>query len=55
VHVFVDGAIVSMGYTLDSRIFVVPGIHRLQVEFVAVDHAPFRPPVLSSVTFTVKP
>lgn len=53
IHVFVDGRIVSMTLGLDPRVWVLPGIHRLQAEFVAVDHAPFAPPVLASVVFRV--
>jgi hypothetical protein len=53
IHVFVDGRIVSMTQSLDPRVWVVPGIHRLQAEFVAVDHLPFSPPVLASVVFRV--
>ena len=46
IHVFVDGAIVSMTYGKDQRIPIgdlAPGPHRLQAEFVAADHAPVRP------------
>ena len=53
IHVFVDGRIVSMTLGLNPRVWVLPGIHRLQAEFVAADHAPFAPPVLASVVFRV--
>jgi len=55
VHLFVDGALVSMTYTLQRTVSVLPGHHRLQAEFVAVDHGPFDPRVLASVPFQVVP
>ena len=30
---------------------LLPGVHRLQAEFVAADHAPFDPPVITAVMF----
>jgi hypothetical protein len=53
VHLYLDGALVSMQYALQDRLEVVPGVHRLTAEFVALDHAPFAPRVLASATFTV--
>jgi len=53
IHLFLDGALVSMSYSLAKDLQVSPGIHRLQVEFVAVDHAPFNPRVQASVEFQV--
>ena len=32
---------------------LTPGMHILQVEFVANDHAPFDPRVIAKVTFEV--
>lgn len=54
IHVFMDGAVLSMTSGGEQRIDIgglAPGIHRLQAEFVAVDHAPFDPPVITAVTF----
>ena len=34
---------------------VPPGPHRLTVEFVATDHAPFDPRVVEVVAFEVRP
>jgi hypothetical protein len=53
-HVYLDGTLVSMTQGLDQEIPVKPGPHRLAVEFVATDHAPFNPPVLSEVLFRVE-
>lgn len=55
IHVFVDGAIVLMSYGSTGRIWVDPGQHVLEAEFVALDHGPFAPRVETSVRFTVEP
>ncbi|MGH2594344.1 MAG: hypothetical protein ACRDH7_00045 [Actinomycetota bacterium] len=53
IHLYLDGSILGMtGLTTD--IIVLPGVHTLRAEFVAVDHGPFRPPVIASVTFRVR-
>jgi hypothetical protein len=55
VHVFLDGNIVSMTFGLDQTIpTVTPGQHTLRIEFVASDHLPFDPRVISEVVFEVK-
>ena len=54
VHVFLDGALLSMTARDEQAIDIAdlaPGLHRLQAEFVAADHAPFDPPVVAAVTF----
>ena len=54
IHVFLDGALLSMTSGHEQEIDMTdlsPGVHRLQAEFVAVDHAPFDPPVMTAVTF----
>jgi hypothetical protein len=54
VHLYVDNQLVSMNYGLEQDIPVVPGTHALRAEFVAADHAPFSPRVVSpDVVFTV--
>jgi hypothetical protein len=53
-HVFLDGELLSMTYGLEQEVEVgdlSAGAHRLQAEYVAADHAPFDPPVVTSVTF----
>jgi hypothetical protein len=55
VHLILDGGLVSMSLTLSQRLAVAPGTHTLVAQFVAVDHAPFAPPVLARVTFRVEP
>jgi hypothetical protein len=55
VHLYVDGALVFMAYSLERTVSVLPGSHHLQAEFVAVDHGPFDPRVLASVAFRVVP
>jgi hypothetical protein len=57
IHVSLDGDVVSMTYgtvqVIDLRP-LAPGEHTLEAEFVAADHAPFSPPVVTSVTFTIE-
>jgi len=54
-HLLVDNAVVSMNYkATDTLKGVEPGMHVMKVEFVAADHLPFNPRVISAVTFEVK-
>jgi hypothetical protein len=53
IHLFLDGALVSMTLVLTRSLDVEPGRHVLQAEFVAADHGPFDPPVRTSVAFQV--
>ena len=54
IHVRLDGNIVSMAYGLDEKLTnLSPGPHAIQVEYVAVDHAPFQNDVVATVLFTV--
>jgi hypothetical protein len=56
IHLLVDGKLVAMNYGLDERLpTLTPGQHLVQVEFVAADHAPFDPRVLTQAAFNVKP
>jgi hypothetical protein len=56
IHLLVDGKLVAMNYGLNERLPTLgPGQHLVQVEFVAADHAPFDPRVLTQAAFTVKP
>jgi hypothetical protein len=55
VHLYVDNVLVSMNYGLEQDLPVTPGTYVLKAEFVASDHAPFNPRVVSpEVFFTVK-
>ena len=53
IHVFLDGALVSMAYGQSVTIRAGTGSHDLVVQFVAVDHGPFSPPVQVTVPFRV--
>ena len=56
VHVYLDNQLVSMNFQLTQDIpNVAAGSHLLRAEFVATDHAPFDPRVITAVTFTVQP
>jgi len=55
-HVILDDTLISMTEGLEQAIpDVAPGEHRIMVEFVASDHAPFDPRVVSVVAFEVQP
>jgi hypothetical protein len=54
IHLHVDGRLVDMNYGLRQRLpRLAPGQHVVQVEFVAADHAPFDPRVLTQAAFQV--
>jgi hypothetical protein len=54
IHLLVDGKLVTMNYGLRQRLpQLAPGQHVVQVEFVAADHAPFEPRVLTQAAFQV--
>jgi hypothetical protein len=54
-HVYLDSRLVTMTQGTQQPLSVAPGPHRLSVEFVAVDHAPFNPDVIAQVSFVVQP
>lgn len=53
VHLYLDGSLVSMTTGLDGDVTAAPGPHQIRAEFVAVDHLPFDPRVIATVTFRV--
>ena len=54
-HVLLDDELISMTEGTRQRISdVAPGVHRLTVEFVATDHAPFDPRVIATVVFEAR-
>jgi ABC-type Fe3+-hydroxamate transport system substrate-binding protein len=54
-HVILDDTLVTMTASLETTIpGVPPGRHLLTVEFVANDHAPFDPRVITGVAFRTK-
>jgi hypothetical protein len=53
VHVYLDNKLVSMNFGLSQQLTnLTPGQHFLRCEFVASDHGPFDPRVITSTTFT---
>jgi hypothetical protein len=56
IHLYVDNNLVSMNYGTTQDLPAAPGTHTLHVEFVASDHVPFNPRVVTpDVIFTVTP
>jgi len=56
IHLYVDNNLVSMNYGTTQDLPAAPGTHILHAEFVAADHVPFNPRVVTAnVIFTVKP
>src|SRR5439155_18869371 len=53
-HVFLDSRLITMTQGLSQPVSVPPGQHRLAVELVAVDHAPFSPDMFEQVSFIVR-
>ena len=54
IHLSLDGRLVSMTYGVVQLVDltgVTPGSHMLRAEFVAADHGPFNPRVVSTVRF----
>jgi hypothetical protein len=55
IHVLVDDRLVAMNYQLSGKLPKLdPGTHVVKVEFVAADHLPFDPRVLTQAAFVVK-
>jgi hypothetical protein len=57
IHLSLDGRLVSMTYGLVQIVDLkglAPGSHSLSAEFVAADHGPFDPRVVTSVRFATE-
>jgi len=55
IHVSLDGTVVAMAYSTTQELNgLSPGPHSVQVEFVAIDHMPFRNRVIAAMIFSVK-
>jgi hypothetical protein len=55
IHVSLDGTLVAMAYRTTQELkALAPGPHSVQIEFVAIDHQPFRNRVIAAMLFTVK-
>jgi hypothetical protein len=53
IHIRLDGRTITLLGSLTDPVPVTPGSHIIEAEFVAADHGPFDPRVLSAVSFTV--
>lgn len=55
VHLYIDGNLQYMAYTLSQDFPLKPGTYTMYAEFVASDHFPFNPRVYSRhIVFTVR-
>jgi hypothetical protein len=55
IHIALDNNVVAMAYGESHTLTgLTPGKYSIQVDFVAVDHVPFRNRVTAAVLFTVK-
>lgn len=54
IHVKLDNRTITLLGSLTERVPVAPGAHVIEAEFVAADHGPFSPRVVSTATITVK-
>jgi hypothetical protein len=53
-HVSLDGSLITMTSALSQELTELdPGIHLVEVEYVANDHAPFDPRVIAKSSFEV--
>lgn len=58
IHLSIDGRLMSMNYQLSQDVSLsafAPGPHLLQGEFVAVDHLPFSPRVITKAIIEYQP
>lgn len=58
IHLSIDGRLISMNYQLSQDVSLspfAPGPHQLQGEFVAVDHLPFSPRVITKAIIEYQP
>lgn len=54
IHVKLDGKLVSMTAGLEQQVPVTTGAHVIEAEFVANDHLPFNPRILTTLPFVVR-
>jgi hypothetical protein len=58
IHLSIDGRLISMNYQLQQDLSMqpfAPGPHSLQGEFVAADHLPFSPRVITRTIIEYQP
>lgn len=54
IHVKLDGQLISMTAGLEQQVPVTTGPHVIEAEFVANDHLPFNPRILTTLPFVVR-
>ena len=58
IHLSIDGRLISMNYQLSQDVSMqpfAPGPHLVQGEFVAIDHLPFSPRVITKAIIEYQP
>lgn len=58
IHLYIDGRLISMNYQLAQDVSMAPfaaGPHVLEGEFVAADHLPFNPRVITKIIVEYQP
>ncbi len=53
-HLYLDGKLQQMPYSMETKVEVPAGTHQLRVEFVDHQHVSFDPPVDTTITVTAK-
>jgi methionine-rich copper-binding protein CopC len=54
IHFSVNDKLVAMNYSAQQDTPLTPGVYRLTAEFVAADHVPFNPRVMTSIIIDVQ-
>lgn len=54
IHFSVNDKLVAMNYSTMQDTPLTPGLYRLTAEFVAADHVPFNPRVMTSIAVVVQ-
>lgn len=54
IHFSVNDKLVAMNYSTMQDVPLTPGLYRLTAEFVAADHVPFNPRVMTTVVVQVQ-
>ena len=53
-HLYLDGKLQQMPYSMEAQLEIPPGSHQLRVEYVDHQHVSFDPPVETAITVTAE-